>query len=150
MDNSVTADRQILWFCFYEHFNGRPSFLTRIVRQPLEYIEFDAPPRWGIISKCAGLYRAGLSLKQISAQVRQPKTTVRNAIRRAGIELRMAPSAREYKTKSQGRPGWNSSVRFLVAPRAPCGERRRDRNCSLDYQALARRDHLNGHCFPSE
>ncbi|OFZ55144.1 MAG: hypothetical protein A2428_13065 [Bdellovibrionales bacterium RIFOXYC1_FULL_54_43] len=38
------------------------------------------------------MYRAGLSLKQISAQVRKPKTTVRNAIRRAGIELRMAPS----------------------------------------------------------
>ena len=59
-------------------------------------------------------------------------------------------SPENTRRKAKGRSGWNSSIRFFLAARAPCGERRRDRNRSLDYQALARRDDLYGHRLTPE
>jgi len=70
---------------------GRPPYANRIIRQPLEYIEFQTSRKEGISKKIAVLYGEGLSLRQVSDETGVAKSSVRETLIGDGVELRPHP-----------------------------------------------------------
>jgi hypothetical protein len=84
---------------------GRALFTLSEPPQNHDFIELTYLSQEGIFLKCAPLYRKGRTIRQITKETGIPKSTVRDALKNGGVNLR--PSAREPKSRSfmARRPG---------------------------------------------
>jgi len=86
--------------------DGEPLLITREQSYYHDITEFFVLVKEGIFAKVAPLYEKGLSLSEISAETKIPKTTVRSALINGGIRLRQKENSSHVKNwQRRGKKG---------------------------------------------